>query len=189
MRRLLLILMLVAFAVWGMTGCKPGLLPTEETGKPKITLDRVEVMSYFPWADFPANTPLPLGFVFNIHNPSGYNIMLDNIKFTVSFEAAPGKNIEIATPTYYDRIYFPPKTTSQYRIVSILSSGTIRLTLLVAQAPKIQELKLAPNDVIKKWYTDIGDFTFGINVSEGMAVFSTDKGDVFVPFEGKFPKK
>ena len=139
MRRLLIMLMLLSFAVWGLTACKPGLLPTEDAGKPKITLDRIEIQSFFPWADFPANTPLPLGFVFNIHNPSGYDIMLDNIKFTVSFEAAPDKYIEIATPTYYDRIYFPHNKTSEYRIIGILSSGTIRLTLLVAQAPKIQE--------------------------------------------------
>src|SRR4030042_3403718 len=144
MRRLFLILSLVAFAVWGMTGCKPGLLPTDETGKPKITLERVEVMSYFPWVDLPASTPLGLAFVFNVDNPSGYNVMLDNIKFTVSFEAAPDKYIEIATPTVYDRIYFPPNTKSQYRIGSILRSGPIRLTLLVAQHPKVQELKLNP---------------------------------------------
>jgi hypothetical protein len=192
MRRRFIIVSLIAmmaFVVWGMAGCKPGLLPTDEAGKPKITLDRVEVMSYFPWADLPARTPMALGFVFNINNPSGYNIMLDNIKFTVSFEAAPGNYIEIATPTYYDRIYFPPKTTSQYRIVSVMDSATMRLTLLVAQAPKIQALNLNPNDVIKNWYTKIGDFGFGLKVSEGMAVFNTEKGDVFVPFEGKFPKK
>ncbi len=189
MRRLLFVLSLVSFAVWGMAGCKPGLLPTDEAGKPKVTLDRVEVQSYFPWADFPARTPMALGFVFNIDNPSGYNVMLDNIKFTVSFEAAPGKYIEIATPTYYDRIYFPPNTTSQYRIVSVMDSVTMRLTLLVAQAPKIQALNLAPNDVIKNWFEKIGDFGFGVKVSEGMAVFNTEKGNVFVPFEGRFPKK
>ena len=48
--------------------------------------------------------------------------MLDNIKFTVSFEVAPDKYIEISTPTYYDRIYFPPNTTSQYRIVNVMDS-------------------------------------------------------------------
>jgi hypothetical protein len=189
MRRLLLIFSLIAFAVWGVMGCKPGLLPTDDAGKPKVTLDRVEVMSYFPWADLPARTPMALGFVYNINNPSGYNVMLDNIKFTVSFEAAPNNYIEIATPTYYDRVYFPPNTTSQYRIVSVMDSVTMRLTLLVAQAPKIQALNLIPNDVIKNWYEKIGDFGFGLKVSEGMAVFSTDKGDIFVPFEGKFPKK
>lgn len=189
MRRLLLILSLIAFAVSGMTGCKPGLLPTDEAGKPKITLERVEVMSYFPWVDLPARTPLALGFVFNINNPSGYDVKLDNIKFSVSFEAAPNKYIEINTPTYYDQIYFPHNTTSQYRIVTVTDSATIRLTLLVAQAPKIQEWNLKVADVIKEWYTKIGDFAFGIKVSEGMAVFNTEKGDVFVPFEGKFPKK
>lgn len=189
MRRLLLILIMVTFAFWGMTGCKPGLLPTEDAGKPKVTLERVEVMSYFPWVDLPARTPLALGFVYNINNPSGYNVKLDNIKFSVSFEAAPNKYIEIATPTYYDQIYFPPNTTSQYRIVYVMDSGTIRLTLLVAQAPKLKEWDLKLVDVIKNWYTKIGDFAFDIKVSEGMAVFNTEKGDVFVPFGGKFPKK
>ncbi len=189
MRRLSLVLSLVALAVWGTAGCKPGLLPTEDAGKPKVTLERVEVMSYFPWVDLPARTPLALGFVFNVNNPSGYNVKLDNIKFSVSFEAAPNKYIEIATPTYYDQIYFAPHTTSQYRIVSVVDSGTIRLTLLVAQAPKLKEWNLKLADVIKDWYAKIGDFAFGIKVSEGMAVFNTEKGDVFVPFEGKFPKK
>jgi hypothetical protein len=189
MRKSLLILSLIAFAVWGMPGCKPGLLPTEDAGKPRVILDRVEVMSYFPWVDLPARTPLVLGFVFNVDNPSGYKIMLDNIKFSYSFEAAPGKYIEIATPVAYDRIYFAPGTASQYRVVSVVDSGTIRLTLLVAQAPKLQALNLKLADVIKDWYTKIGDFAFGIKVSEGMAVFNTEKGDVFVPFEGKFPKK
>jgi hypothetical protein len=189
MRKALLIMIMAIFAVWGMSGCKPGLLPTDEAGKPKITLERVEVMSYFPWVDLPARTPMALGFVFNVNNPSGYNVMLDNIKFTVSFGVAPDKYIEIATPMYYDRIYFPPHTTGQYRIVSIMDSVTMRLTLLVAQAPKIQALNLKADDVIKDWYSKIGDFGFGVKISEGMAVFTTDKGDVFVPFEGMFPKK
>jgi hypothetical protein len=180
---------IVVFGVWGMTACKPGLLPTEDLGKPKVALERVEVQSYFPWADLPARTPMALGFVFNVQNPSGYNIMLDNIKFTVSFEAAPNQYIEINTPVAYDRIYFPSNTTSQYRIVSLMDSMTINLTLLVAQAPKIQALGIKPADVIKNWYAKIGDFAFGIKVSEGMAVFASEKGDIFVPFEGYFPKK
>jgi hypothetical protein len=189
MRKSLFVLLIIAFAFWGITACKPGLLPTEDAGKPKVTLDRVEIMSYFPWTDLPARTPLALGYVFSIDNPSGYNVKLENVKFSVNFEAAPDKYIEVSTPTYYDQIYFPANTTSQYRIVNVLDSVTIRLTLLVAQAPKIQALNLQAADVIKNWYTKIGDFGFTIKVSEGMAVFSSDKGDIFVPFEGKFPKK
>jgi hypothetical protein len=181
--------MVVVLAWGGMTACKPGLLPTEDFGKPKISLERVEVQSYFPWADLPTRTPMILGFVFNVQNPSGYKIMLDNIKFTVSFEAAPDQYIEINTPVAYDQIYFAANTTSQYRMVSIMDSMTMNLTLLVAQAPKIQALKLKPADVIKNWFAKIGDHSFGIKVSEGMAVFASEKGDIFVPFEGNFQKK
>lgn len=189
MRRVLIMLILISFGIWGVTACKPGLLPTEEAGKPKVTLDRVEVMSYFPWTDLPARTPLILGFVFNITNPSGYNIRLENFKFAYSFETSADKYIDIAIPTAYDQIYFPPNTTSQYRVVSVVDSATVRLTLLVAQAPKLKEWGLNLADVIKNWYATIGDFKFGIKVGEGQATFSTEKGDIIVPFEGIFPKK
>lgn len=189
MRRLIIYFNIILLIGLLLTNCKPGLLPTEETGKPKVILDRIEIMSYFPWVDLPARTPLALGYVFNIQNPSGYNVKLDNIKFTVSFEAAPEKYIEIATPTYYDQIYFPPNTTSQYRVVNVIDSATIRLSLLVAQAPKVKKWNLNIPKLIKGWYTKIGDFPFKIKISEGMAVFTSEKGDIFVPFEGIFPKK
>jgi len=189
MRRILFVLLIIGFMVGGTAACKPGLLPTEGTGKPKVTLERVEVQSYFPWADLPARTPLALGYVFNIDNPSGYNIKLENFKFTTFFEASPGQYLSVSAPTTYETAYFPPNTASQYRVVDVLDSFTLNLSLAVANAQKIQELKLNRAEVIKNWYTKVGDFSFGINVGEGMAVFSSEKGDIFVPFEGKFPTK
>jgi hypothetical protein len=189
MRRILWFVMIVTLVVSGMTACKPGLLPTDDAGKPKVTLERVDVAGAFPWADPPARNPLALAFVFNIENPSGYNIMLDNIKFEYSFELNPDYYIEMNMPVAYDRIYFPPKTTSQYRIVNIIDSAVITGKLMVTQGAKLQALDLKPIDVIKNWYAKVGDFAFGIKVGEGMAVFSSEKGDIFVPFEGNFPKK
>jgi len=189
MRRVLLVLIMIAFAVWGMTACKPGLLPTEEVGRPKVTLDRVEVMSYFPWVDLPARTPLALAYVFNIDNPSGYNIKLENFKFTTFFEAAPGEYLHIASPTTYDTVYVPSKTVSQYRVVYVYDSVTMVGSLTVANFKKMEELKLKPDELTKSWYSKIGDFAFGIKVGEGQATFSTERGDIIVPFEGKFPKK
>jgi hypothetical protein len=189
MRRLLLMLTAVTFAIYGLTACKPGLLPTDEAGKPKVILERIEVVSSFPWTDLPARTPLALGFVFNINNPSGYNIMLDNMKFAFSFEVTPDYYVEINVPVSYDQTYFPPNTTSQYRIVSIMDSAVINGKLAVTQGAKLQPLDLKPADLIKNWYSKIGDFAFGIKVVEGMAVFSSEKGDLFIPFEGKFPRK
>ena len=192
MQRVLIVLIMVVFASGGMTACKPGLLPTEEVGKAKVTLERVEVASSFPWADLPARTALVLAFALNIDNPSGYNIMLDNIKFAYSFEVTPEYYVELNIPVSYDRIYFPPNTTSQYRVVNTIDSAVIMGKLMVTQGAKLQEMGLQPMDVLKNWYAKIGDFSptsFEIKVSEGMAVFSSEKGDIFVPFEGKFPKK
>jgi hypothetical protein len=189
MRKLSIWLIISLFAIWGLSACKPGLLPTENPGKPKVTLERIEVAGTFPWADLPARTPLILAFVFNIDNPSGYNVMLDNFKFAYSFEVKPDYYIELNVPVAYDRIYFPPRTVSQYRIVNAIDSAVVMGKLMVTQGAKLQSMEIKPVDLLKDWYARIGDFSFGIKVGEGMAVFSTEKGDVFVPFEGRFPKK
>ncbi len=189
MRRILGLILIVPLAVWGMTACKPGLLPTSEAGKPKVTLERIDIQTYFPWTDLPARTPLALAYVFAIENPSAYNIKLENFKFSTFFEASPGQYLSITTPTTYDMLYFPPNTVSHYRVVDVLDSFTINLSLAVANAMKIQELKLNRADLIKSWYSKVGDFAFGIKVGEGMAVFSSEKGETFVSFEGAFPKK
>jgi len=188
MRRLFFMLMTVTLIVWGMTACKPGLLPTEEAGKPRVTLERVEIMRLVPWVELPAPTLLGLGYVFNIDNPSGYNIKLENFKFATFFEGAPGEYLSVSVPTTYDTMYFPSKTVSQYRVVDILDSGAVWRSLIIANRPKMDALKLDPVATIKNWYAKVGDFAFGIRVGEGMAVFSSEKGDSFVPFEGKFPK-
>jgi hypothetical protein len=188
MRRLFFMLITLAIIASGMTACKPGLLPTADPGKPKVTLERVEVAGSFPWVDLPARTPMALAFVFNVNNPSGYPVMLDNFKYAFSFQVTPDYYVEINVPVTYDRIYFAPNTESQYRVVSLMDSAVINGKLAVTQGVKLQELNLKPAEVIKNWYEKIGDFSFGIKVVEGMAVFSSDKGDIFVPFEGKFPK-
>jgi hypothetical protein len=192
MQRVLLLLMVVMIAAWSLTACKPGLLPTEEAGKPKVTLERVELVRLAPWVDLPAPTIMALAYVFNVDNPSSYTIKLENFKYAVSFEAPGTKEyMTLSTATTYDNIYFGPKTVSQYRVVDFLDSRGIQLALLLPNRTKVEALKLVPNDLAKKWFTTIGDFAFGIKVGEGMAVFSSEgaKGDFFVPFEGTFPKK
>ncbi len=187
MRKAIFILMGLLLLAWGVLFSQAGLVQAQESAK--VTLERIEIQSYFPWTDLPARTPLALGYVFNIENQSGSNLKLENFKFSTFFEAAPGQYLSITTPTTYDTIYFAPHTVSQYRVVDVLDSFTINLSLAVANALKIQELQLNRAEVIKNWYAKIGDFAFGIKVGEGMAVFSDDKGEMFVPFEGAFPKK
>ncbi|MCJ7784536.1 MAG: hypothetical protein MUP41_11435 [Desulfobacterales bacterium] len=190
MRKLFLMLLIIIFGISGVMGCA-GLRPTDEAGKPKITLERVELSRLAPWAELPVPTMIGLGFVLNVDNPSSYPIKLENCKFAVLFEAAPNEFMVLSTATTYDYIYFAPKTVSQYRVVEFLDSRGVQLALLLPNQAKMQALKLNTNELVKKWFTTIGDFPFAIKVAEGMAVFSSEgvKGDFFVPFEETFPKK
>ncbi len=192
MRKPWLMLLIMIFGISWVMGCA-GLRPTDNAGMPKITLERVDLMRLAPWVDLPAPVIMGLGFVFNVNNPSSYPIKLENYKFAVQFEAAPNEFMTLSTATVYDNIYFAPKTISQYRVVEFLDSGGIWRALMIPNRPKVEELKLDPRELTKKWVTTIGtgDFPFKIKAAEGMAVFSSEgaKGDFFVPFEGVFPKK
>ncbi len=189
MRKLSLLLIMIFTLSMGCAGLKP----TDEAGAPKITLERVDLMRLGPWVDLPAPVIMGLGFVFNVNNPSSYPIKLESCKFAVQFDATSNQFMTLSTATVYDNIYFAPKTVSQYRVVEFLDSGGIWRALMIPNRPKVEELKLDPRELTKKWVTSIGtgDFPFAIRVAEGMAVFSSEgaKGDFFVPFEGTFPKK
>jgi hypothetical protein len=159
------------------------------TQVPKVTLDRVEVASYFPYAAPPARVPLGLAFVFDIENPGDTTVLLEDFKFTVAFEAAPGEYFPLATPISYERLYTPPHTTNQVRVVTVLDSMIVPGTLAVTSGYRLGALNLKASDVVKTWWETIGDFAYQIKVAEGTATFSSGDDSKLVTFEGMFPKK
>jgi len=156
---------------------------------PTVGLGRVEVQSYFPWADKPTRVPLVLAFVFTITNPNSFKVGLEDLKFTYGLEAKPGEYFDLNTPTVYELTYIPGKTTNQLRVVSVLDSMIVPSTLAVSAGARVQALELKVPDVVKMWWEQIGDFSFGIRVSEGVANFTSEQGSILVTFEGKFPKQ
>lgn len=154
---------------------------------PRVKLERVEVASYFPYAAPPARVPLVLGFIFDVNNPNGSPVSLEEMKFTVSFEGKPGEYFALNTPTVYEKMYIPGKTTNQLRVTMVLDSLVVPGNLAVTSGTRVSALDLKPGDVVKDWWEKIGDFTFGIKVSEGVALFNG--GSMVVPFEDTFPKK
>jgi hypothetical protein len=156
---------------------------------PKVELDRVEVASYFPYAAPPARVPLGMAFVFNITNPNDTPVLLEDLKFTYAFEATPGEYFPLGTPIVYERMYTPGKTTNQIRVVSILDSAIVPGTLAVTSGYRLGALNLRAPDVVKNWWEKVGDFSFGIQVKEGTATFSTPDDTRVVAFESTFPKK
>jgi hypothetical protein len=172
-------LLLLALAV---AGCA--------TVPPQVKLERVEIASYFPYAAPPARVPLVLGFVYNITNPNDFQpVTLEEMKFTVSFEAKPNEYFALNTPVVYETMHIPSQKTNQLRVTAVLDSMIVPGNLAVTSGQRVTALGLKPGDVVKEWWEKIGDFPFGIRVTEGVAIFASPTGSILVPFEGTFKKQ
>jgi len=172
-----------------LAGCATASMGGPMAQPPKVMLDRVEVSSYFPWAAPPARVPLGMAFVFNIENPNDVPVVLEDFKFTFAFEAAPGQFFPLGTPIAYERLATPGRGTNQLRVVTILDSMIVPGTLAVTSGYRLGPLNLRAPDVVKTWWEKVGDFGFGIKVSEGTATFTTGDDSKLVTFEGTFPKR
>jgi len=167
---------------------KPAV-PAAKLQPPKITLERVEIAAYFPYAPPPARVPLAIAFVFNITNPNTVTIAQEDMKFTYAFEAKPNEFFELNTATVYETTLVPPKATTQLRVVSLLDSLIVPGNLAVTSGSRVQALGLKPPDVVKEWWEKIGDFPFKIRVAEGVATYSAGKASLLATFEGIFPSQ
>jgi hypothetical protein len=162
--------------------------PSSIAASPQVKLDRVEVASYFPYAPPPARVPLVLAFVFNVTNPNDHVVTLEELRFAYGFEARPGQFFTLNSPAVYDLQSIPAKTTNQLRVVSVLDSAIVPSTLSVTQGFKMQELGVKAPDLVKTWWEAIGDFSYAIRVSEGVATFTAGKASTIVTFQETFKK-
>lgn len=179
---------LLALAV--LSGCASMEVGMDMAGaQPQVKLERVEVASYFPYAPPPARVPLILAFVFNVTNPGSRPVTLEEFRFAYAFEAKPGEYFTLNSPAVYDIIHVPAKATNTVRVVSVLDSAIVPATLAVTQGFRLQQLGLKGPDVVKMWWEQIGDFSYGIRISEGVASFATPRGSMLVSFQDSFPKR
>jgi hypothetical protein len=162
--------------------------PSSIAASPQVKLDRVEVASYFPYAAPPARVPLVLAFVFNVTNPNDHPVTLEELRFAYGFEAKPGQFFTLNSPAVYDLQSIPAKATNQVRVVSVLDSAIVPSTLSVTQGFRMQELGVKAPDLVKTWWETIGDFSYAIQVSEGVATFTAGKASTIVTFQETFKK-
>jgi hypothetical protein len=156
---------------------------------PQVKLERVEVASYFPYAPPPARVPLVLGFVYSVNNPNAFTVALEEMKFTVFFEGKPGEYFALNTPIVYETMHIPGKTANQLRVTVVFDSLIVPGNLAVTSGRRVTDLGLKPGDLVKDWWEKIGDFSFGVRVGEGVAMFAGPGGSMVVPFEDTFPKR
>ena len=188
MRRAIYMVAGIVIAAGLLGGCATMEAGMGSADQPQVKLERVEVASYFPYAPPPARVPLVLAFVFNVTNPSGQTVSLEELRFSYAFEAK-GQYFTLNSPAVYEIMHIPAKATNQVRVVSMLDSAIVPATLAVTQGFRLQELGLRGPDVVKEWWEKIGDFSYGIRVSEGVASFVTPGGPALVSFQDSFPRK
>ena len=186
MRRITTVGLVLVFAVSMLVGCAAFV---QKAQTPVIKLNRVEVAHYWPFFLEPKKkkgSVLDLAFVYDIYNPNPFKVMLDEFRFTLAFDG-----IELSTPIVYEDVYIPAKTTSQLRVHVALDAYTALLALLVpaANVERWKKMGTKPPALLKKWWSGIQDFSFPIEVRNGVAKFSTPKGDIIAPFKATFPKK
>lgn len=179
-------LVIVAAVLGGCASMEAGM--DMAGAQPQVKLERVEVAAYFPYAPPPARVPLVLAFVFNVTNPSDQAVALEELRFAYAFEAK-GQYFTLNSPAVYDTMHVPARATNTVRVVSVLDSAIVPATLAVTQGFRLQELGLKGPDVVKEWWEKIGDFGYGIRVSEGVASFVTPRGPRLVSFQDSFPKR
>jgi hypothetical protein len=188
MNRVALSLAGVVVAVAVLGGCA-SMQAGGDMAKPEVKLERVEVAAYFPYAAPPARVPLILAFVFNVTNPGGAVVTLEEFRFSYAFEAKPGEYFTLNSPAVYDTMHIPARATNTLRVVSILDSAIVPATLAVTQGFRLQRMGVKGGDLVKEWWEKIGDFAYGIRVTEGVATFNTPGGQALVTFQDSFPKK
>lgn len=204
MRKILIVIMVFSLMV--------GLMAAPAAAKmkaPVIKLDRVEVASLQPFFVLPRigykspkepgkvgkygySSIMGLAYILSIENPNIGDIMLDDLTFTVAFE---GFDVHMAM--FYDDMWIPgkglfgkPKTNYlRIQLNHEALQTIVNLSVGSIWATRIKEMGTSQGALVKKWWTEIGDFTFPIEIKYGSALFMDKKGrEIRVPFSGKWPK-
>ena len=186
----------VLFITALVSGCVSMKNPDESNFRdPLIGLDHVEISYYAGYYYFSNEVtptrgkadnygaPLLMTFVYKMHNPNEYPIMLDWFSFAVKFEGIKVNNI-ISPAT----MWIPAGKTNLLRVPAMFDTRQTLLTLIMPEAAKLNQKKRSPWDALEKWWTGAPDFSYPISVAEGSAVFRAGQVIRAIAFGGVYPK-
>ena len=178
-----------------VSGCVSMNRPDEGNFKdPLIGLDHVEISYYAGYYYFSKDveptrgtaddygSPLLMTFVFKIHNPNLYPIMLDGFSFGVEFEEFKVNNV--ISPV---AMWIPDGKTNLLRVPAMFDTRQTLLALIMPEADKLKNKNMSPWSALEKWWTGAPDFSYPISATEGSAVFRAGGVVRAVPFNGRYP--
>jgi hypothetical protein len=178
-----------------VSGCVSVRAPDENNFKdPLIGLDHVEISYYAGYYYFSKEvtptrgkaddygSPMLMTFVYKIHNPNLYPIMLDGFSFGVKFEGFKVNNVIFPVD-----MWIPAGKTNLLRVPAMFDTRQALLALIMPEAEKLNDKKLSPWDALERWWTGAPDFSYPISVVEGSAVFRAGYVTRAVAFAAKYP--
>ena len=179
-----------------LTGCAG--IPTKPTEKnfetPTVTLSFVDVAHYFGWWYYTPKVaptkgkaghnaaPLDYAFVFDVHNPNPYPVLLDGFKFACvidGFEVNAGYSTETQ--------WIPAGKTNQVKVEVLYDPRGTMMSLAIVAGNQLKEKGVGLWDQLEKIWTEAPDFSFSVGVAQGSAVFKADGITRVAAFEGTFP--
>ena len=186
----------IVFILALVTGCASVNMPDENNFKdPLIGLDHVEISYYAGYYYFSNEVtptrgkaddygaPMLMTFVYKLHNPNLYPIMLDGFSFGVKFEDFKVNNVIFPVD-----MWIPAGKTNLLRVPAMFDTRQTLLALIMPEAEKLNDKKLSPFDALERWWTGAPDFSYPISVVEGSAVFRAGYVTRAVAFAAKYPK-
>jgi len=186
----------IIFILTLVSGCVSMTKPDESNFRdPLIGLNHVEISYYAGYYYFSSEVtptrgkadnygaPLLMTFVYKIHNPNLYPIMLDGFSFAVKFEEFKVNNV-----IYPTAMWIPDGKTNLLRVPAMFDTRQTLLTLIMPEAAKLNEKKMSPWDALEKWWTGAPDFSYPISVAEGSAVFRAGHVVRAIAFAAHYPR-
>lgn len=205
MRKAVLFILFAATVALVFTGCESVYLTWYDTIKPPVvSLERVEVASYQPFHILPRigfkdcknpgkvgkygySSIINLAYIFKIYNPNKFAVKLDEIRFITAFEG-----FDVNMPIAYEDQWIPGQKTNQLRVIATNEAFQTMVSLMVGAvaANRIKKMGTKPAALVKKWWENIGDFSFPIQIKNGVATFERADGKtVMSTFTAVFPPK
>jgi hypothetical protein len=194
--KILLLKGLGILLITALTGCVSMQVPEEGNFRdPLIGLDHVEISYYTGYYYFSKDVtptrgkadnygaPLLMTFVYKIHNPNRYPIMLDGFSFAVKFEGFTVNHV--ISPV---AMWIPDGKTNLLRVPAMFDTRQTLLTLIMPEAMKLKAKKMSPWSALEKWWTGAPDFSYPISVTEGSAVFRAGHVIRAVPFAARYAR-
>ena len=195
-KRLALIVTLFFISAVALSGCATMGKPTAQNFKePTISLVSFEVPQYDEYWYYAAGIQptkgkagdrgafLPMEFLFDVHNPNNFPILLDGITYTVAFD----KDFEVITTSVNDRYWIPANKTSQVRVSTLITVRSALTGLLLANAPALNQRGWNAWDTLERWWQEVPELTTPVTVKYAAFTFKADGLMKVVPFEATFP--